>query len=84
MAVAVAACRGQEGQALSLAAPPPRGLQRGRPAQTAPRAGPHLLHEHLHVVGATPAVGLHDEAEAQGHGRHVHLGAGGTDGRTDG
>lgn len=38
---------------------------------------PHLLHQHLHVVGAAPAVGLHDEAEAQGHRRHVHLGAGG-------
>lgn len=39
--------------------------------------GPHLLHQHLHVVGAAPAVGFHDEAKAQGHRRHVHLGAGG-------
>lgn len=30
-------------------------------------AAPHLLHQHLHVVGAAPAVGFHDEAEAQGH-----------------
>ena len=40
-------------------------------------ATPHLLHQHLHVVGAAPAIGFHDEAESQSHRRHVHLGAGG-------
>lgn len=42
-----------------------------------PGPEPHLLHQHLHVVDTAPAIGLHDEAEAQGHRRHVHLGAGG-------
>lgn len=49
---------------------------RARPQVEARGLEPHLLHQHLHVVGAAPAVGLHDEAEAQGHRRHMHLGAG--------
>lgn len=66
---------GQDGLAPSLRLALPRsGAQ---PRVEAPGPEPHLLHQHLHVVGTAPAVGLHDEAEAQGHRRHVHLGAGG-------
>lgn len=38
--------------------------------------GPYLFHQHLHVVGAAPAVGFHDEAETESHRWYVHLGAG--------